>query len=379
MNGSGKCPRGAPESAALTDAQPTVIRATADTLPGAVLVVGGLTVAERAIRQRAALSGARVTVVSDGKVPLPVALPPNVTVVDAASAEPAPGDLPANVVDPAGRPGTGAPAIPVIDQATRARAEDAIFAELLRGDLGIVARYLNKPISFRLTRHILCRLPFSPNQITLGAGLLGLAGAALISQGAHAAVVFGFVLAHVQSILDGCDGELARVRFQRSAIGEWLDTLVDDGLNLALIAAVALAVGAPGRSSLSFAPILAWAAFGMGLFYDVVCYRELVRQGEGGSVLKVRWWFAAGADLTVMVGHGKKGVGAFLLNLGRRDVFVLVWLILAMADRLDLVVLSAFAGAAVSFVVGAGQLLLRNRMLPRPAECGRASNCARRS
>jgi hypothetical protein len=227
-----------PESAG----SPTVIRATIDTLPGAALVVGGLTVVERAIRQRAGAAGASVTVLSDGKVPLPAALPPNVTVADAASAAPGPDEIPANLVDPAGRPSTGAAPILVTDPATRGRAEDAIFAELLRGDLGIVARYLNKPISFRLTRHIFCKLPFTPNQITLGAGLLGLAGAALISRGSYVAVVLGFLLAHIQSILDGCDGELARVRFQRSAIGEWLDTFVDDGLNLALMAALACAV-----------------------------------------------------------------------------------------------------------------------------------------
>jgi phosphatidylglycerophosphate synthase len=343
-------------------APPTVIRATTETLPGAALVVGGLTVVERAIRQRAAVAGARVTVLSDGKVPLPAALPPNVTVAEAASAAPSPDDLPADVVDPAGRPGTGAPPIVVTDDDTRKRAEDAIFAELLRGDLGIVARYLNKPISFRLTRYIFCRLPFTPNQITLGAGLLGLAGAALISRGSYVAVVVGFFLAHVQSILDGCDGELARVRFQRSAIGEWLDTFVDDGLNLALMAALACAVRNPERSSLpTLAPIVAWTSFAMMLFYNMVTYRELVKQGEGGSVLKVRWWFTGGAEVKVMAGAGKKTLGAFLFNLGRRDVFVLVWFILAIFDRLNVVVLFAFVVAAVSFVVGAGQLVFNLR------------------
>ncbi|HVZ74888.1 MAG TPA: CDP-alcohol phosphatidyltransferase family protein [Polyangia bacterium] len=347
-----------PDEAPSAAPEPVLIRATVDTLPGAALVVGGLSVVERAIRQRAALPGARVSVLSDGKVPLPVALPPNAVVADANFAGPAlDAAVPANLVDPAGRPGTGAAPILVTDEATRARAEDAIFAELLRGDLGLVARYLNKPISFRLTRHVFCRLPFSPNQITLGAGLVGLVGAAFISMGSYAAVVLGFFLAHVQSILDGCDGELARVRFQRSAIGEWLDTFVDDGLNLALVAALARAVQNPARTSLPMAPILAWIAFGMLLFYNLVCYRELIRQGEGGSVLKVRWWFARGADMKAMAGKGKPGIGAFLYNLGRRDVFVLAWLILAAADRLGVIVLFAFVVAAVSFIVAAGQLL----------------------
>ena len=129
------------------------------------------------------------------------------------------------------------------------------------------------------------------------------------------------------------------------------------------MAAVACAVRNPERSSLpSFAPIVAWTAFGMMLFYNIVTYRELIRQGEGGSVLKVRWWFTGGAEVKVMAGAGKKTLGAFLFNLsGRRDVFVFVWLILAVFDRLNVVVLFAFVVAAVSFVVGAGQLVARFR------------------
>ena len=54
------------------------------------------------------------------------------------------------------------PSPTVHDEPSRRRAEDAVFAELLRGDLGLVARRLNKPISFRITRYLLCRLPAHP-------------------------------------------------------------------------------------------------------------------------------------------------------------------------------------------------------------------------
>jgi hypothetical protein len=54
---------------------------------------------------------------------------------------------------------------------------------------------------------------------------------------------------------------------------------------------------------------------------------------------------------------------AFLYNLGRRDVFVLVWLLLAMADQLGLILLFALLVAGSSFVVAAGQVLGRRRRL----------------
>jgi phosphatidylglycerophosphate synthase len=286
-------------------------------------------------------------------------MPANVRVVgDAGTAALV---VPANEVDPAGRPGTGGAPVLVVDEPSRREAEDAIFAELLRGDLGLVARWLNKPISFRITRHLLCRLPVTPNQVTLGAGLVGLLGCALIATGSYAAVVAGFALAHLQSVLDGCDGELARVRFQQSAIGEWLDTLTDDGLNLALCVALGFALRNPARGGPAAGPLLAVAAAVMLLCYNVVAYAELRRQGEGGEVLKVRWWFARGRDMKALAGHTTTGPAAFVYNLGRRDVFVLVWLLLAIADQLRVVLVFALLVAASSFVVAAGQVVARLR------------------
>ena len=247
----------------------------------------------------------------------------------------------------------------VYDETTRRAAEDAIFATLLRGDLGVVARHLNKPISFRITRYLLCKLPITPNQVTLAAGLVGLVGAALIALGRAWSVIGGLLLAHLQSVLDGCDGELARVRFQQSAIGEWLDTLVDDGLNLALVTALGVGLARlSGRNVYLYAGLLGAA---MLLFYNVVAYRELLRQGEGGEVLKIRWWFGGGRDLKAL--HATTGHSALghLAALGRRDFFVLSWLLLAAAGLHPVIMIWAVTMAGMNFLVAAGQVLWRLR------------------
>jgi hypothetical protein len=96
----------------------------------------------------------------------------------------------------------------------------------------------------------------------------------------------------------------------------------------------------------------ALAAAGMLLFYNVVAYHQLVKQGEGGDALKIRWWFAYGQSLKAMSGAGSGALRA-VLALGRRDFFVLAWLVLAYLDLLPLVSLYslvlgiAYAGAAV--------------------------------
>jgi len=106
-------------------------------------------------------------------------------------------------------------------------------------------------------------------------------------------------------------------------------------------------------------PWLALGAACMFLSYNVVAYRELRRQGEGGEVLKVRWWFARGGNMKAMAGHERKGPAAFVYNLGRRDVFVLVWTLLAILDLLPVVLAFALVIAAASFVVAVGQVVAR--------------------
>jgi hypothetical protein len=362
---------------------PVILLATREEAPGANMRVGGLRVIDRTLRQMARLRDVQVTIVSDGSIRLPRRLPAHVEVRETQNPSALVAELKAQHDDPIV---VGADVVRVqgnrldrgtrvVDRATRRAAEDAVFEDLMRGDLGLVARFINKKISFRLTRYLLVHLPITPNMVTLLAGALGLYGAFLISTGTYDHIVLGFLFAQFQSILDGCDGELARVRFQQTSIGEWLDTIVDDVLNLALVLAIGVALwrrGAPvvgdfktlkagdmlaALNGGSFGDMkVALAAAGMLLFYNIVAYRELVRQGEGGEVLKIRWWFAYGQSLKSMSGAGS-GPLKGLLVIGKRDFFVFAWLVMAYFDLLPVVLLYALVLAIVYAGVAVGQLL----------------------
>ena len=361
---------------------PVILLATREEARGAVMRVGGLRVIDRTLRQIAKLRDVKVTVVSDGSIRLPKRLPAHVEVRETQNPGATVRELSAQLEDPivvgvdvvrvqGNRLDRGTR---VVDRASRRLAEDAVFDDLMRGDLGIVARFINKKISFRLTRYLLVNLPFTPNMITLLAAVVGVFGAFLVSTGTYENVLMGFALAQLQSILDGCDGELARVRFQQTAIGEWLDTIVDDFLNLAFVLAIGVALwrrGAPlgdfrdlksgnvlaALSGGSFGDMkVALAAAGMLLFYNIVAYRELVKQGEGGEVLKIRWWFAYGQSLKSMSGAGTGPLKAILM-IGKRDFFILAWLVLAYFDLLPIVLLYALVLAIVYAGVAVGQLL----------------------
>jgi phosphatidylglycerophosphate synthase len=342
------------EAATSSDGK-VLLRATQAEASGAALSVAGLSVCERSLKQ---LSSRKLHVVlaSDGSCPVPRTLPPGAEVRAVAS----PQDLDILRAELSHTQEAGADevrpvaldfgsAIRVTDEPSRKRAEDAVFAQLLRGDLGVVARYLNKPISFRITRHLLCRLPVTPNQVSVAAALVGLAGVALIATGRPSLLITGYLLVHVQSLLDGCDGELARVRFQQSKLGEWLDTFIDEGLNILLFAATGFGLWRASGSSLALAAGL--VAAGIHLFYDVVALTELLRQGQGGELMRIRWWIAGGIDMKKRTGQQRGDLLVILHGFTRRDFVVLAFLVYAVLGV-------PFLALVHASIIAAGQLIL---------------------
>jgi phosphatidylglycerophosphate synthase len=346
-----------------------LVRATAAEVVGSGMRVGGLSVVERSLKQLDRM-GLSIVIASDGSCPLPKYLPPSAIV----RRVPRPDELAALRRELEGIPEVGADevrptnrsldgGIRVTDELSRRKAESAVFAELMRGDLGFVARYLNKPVSFFITRHLLSRLPIRPNHVTLGAAVIGLLGAGFIASGHPSFMLWGFFLAHVQSILDGCDGELARVRFQQSAIGEWLDTLVDDGL--AIIIFAALGIGffqVTGSKWLLSGGMVASLLY---IAYEVVVLLEIRRQGESGETLKIRWRLTGKDDMKTRLSQGKRASPTLLLyTLGRRDFFILAFLVYALLGIGQLAVLHALLIAAPLFVIAMAQVVWRLRGSP---------------
>jgi phosphatidylglycerophosphate synthase len=358
-------PAAPPADAAKPSKPPVLLRATLAEVVGSSMRVAGLSVLERAIKQLHRLQY-HVVLASDGSCRLPPYLPASVRVHKV----PKPENLTALRREMSGAIEVGADevrpdssslqgSLRVIDEASRRHAEHAVFAELLRGDLGFVARNLNKPVSFFITRHLLCRLPFTPNQVTLGAALVGLLGALLVVAGSPALMVWGFFLAHLQSILDGCDGELARVRFQQSALGEWLDTLVDDGLNILLFACIGVGVFRATGNPLALAAGFVAAALHIG--YDVVAYRELKIQGGGGEIIKVHWRLAGRSDMKTRLANGKRDLLVTVHAIGRRDFFILAFLVYGLLGVPWLALIHALLIAGSLAVVAGAQVVWRAR------------------
>lgn len=115
----------------------------------------------------------------------------------------------------------------VDDEAAADRAATALLERLShkRND-GPIARWINRPLSIRISRW-LTRFPVTPNQISLTSFLLSVLASALFMLGGYPALAAGGILAQFASIIDGCDGEVARLKYLTSDRGGWFDAVLD--------------------------------------------------------------------------------------------------------------------------------------------------------
>jgi uncharacterized protein (TIRG00374 family) len=106
------------------------------------------------------------------------------------------------------------------------------------GRLGRFNRRMSLPVSVALIRW----LRLSPHAMSVVVMVLGFAAGWLFSIGRYTTDVLAASVSLAASILDGCDGELARLQYKESAFGCWLDTLGDYTYYFAIFAG--LTVGA---------------------------------------------------------------------------------------------------------------------------------------
>ena len=103
---------------------------------------------------------------------------------------------------------------------------------------GFMARHFDRYLSLTVSRSLL-DTPVTPNMMTMISSLIGLIGAAFFLVPTHAMRLAGAVLIWLHSVLDGCDGELARIRFQESTLGADIDFWGDNVVHVALFGCLA--------------------------------------------------------------------------------------------------------------------------------------------
>jgi len=162
--------------------------------------------------------------------------------------------------------------------ADSARAERALFRGLTKTSDGMVSRYLNRPLSTRISRR-LARYNITPMQLTAVTALFGLTMFATLLSATPTGIVAGCLLFHVASVVDGLDGEIARAKFLASRRGAAWDTGVDMTTNLLFIVGLMIALVSVHGSGLLYLGIYLVAV----ALTAVVLMTIIVRLGPGGG------------------------------------------------------------------------------------------------
>ena len=166
---------------------------------------------------------------------------------------------------------------------------------------------------------------------------IGLAAAAAFAYGGYAVGIVGALLFQLSSIVDCCDGEVARIKHLESPFGDRLDVLADNVVHVAIVAGIA------------------WTA-----------YRE-----EGSIYLVLGLVAAVGMliDLLVMLGDSpanaatESRINDLLAQLANRDFSVLI-LLLALLSKPEWFIWLAAIGSHAYWLLylWRGRLVISERL-----------------
>jgi len=186
---------------------------------------------------------------------------------------------------------------------------------------GFVSRVLNRPISRRIT-HLLLKFPIHANALTISIFVLPLIACVFLMRGDYVSIVVGAAIFQVFSILDGCDGEIARAKNLESKLGERLDYFCDFAASLLYVLALGLGLH---RST-----------EGIACAVLITANELLLRAGKSKtSVDSTDWHESFYARHHGMIGHsgllhfGEEFVW-WAFQLTKRDMALFVFLILAL-------------------------------------------------
>ena len=202
-------------------------------------------------------------------------------------------------------------------------------------DDGFIARHFDRHISRRISSR-LARTPMTPNGVTLVGMTIGLTAAFLLSLPGYLPHLLGSLLFVFCVIVDGVDGELARLKLQESRFGHYLDITTDNLVHLAIFVGIAF-----------------------GLYHDT----------GNARYLRILWVMLGGFGLCLLAVYqcilrlsedqlkASPNVIRFMALLSNRDFAYLIAL-LALVDRLNWFLIGSALG---SYVFAAALWIIRYR------------------
>lgn len=214
-------------------------------------------------------------------------------------------------------------------------AKKRLFKFLLKPTDGFVSKHLNRPIS-TIFSNILSDYSIAPAHLTGVTALFAIIMLLALIFSEKIGIGWGCVLFHATSIVDGIDGEIARVKFQSTRRGAMLDTTIDMITNFLFMFGLIFALWDTSGDEylIKGVIILTLMLTGTALMYSILYF------GPGGGSF----------DILSIVIRSKIGEKKDLLRsfnfanyLLKRDTFAFVFAVLGIIG---------YAGLIVDLLVG---------------------------
>jgi phosphatidylglycerophosphate synthase/ribosomal protein S15P/S13E len=205
---------------------------------------------------------------------------------------------------------------------------EAVKARLIRNLTkptdGWASRNLNRPISTRISR-VLVYTGITPNQFTFITGLLAFIPVYFVLKGGYWNWLIGAAIYHLASVLDGVDGEIARLKMLSSKFGQWLDTIFDFASMFAVLIALVISVQNPVHDQPFFIQkagyVAMWAA--IGAIVSILIYT--IRHKRGGTFYIPYTYLSSESRWAKILQK--------VNNIGKRDFYIFFFLLLAIVGQ----------------------------------------------
>ena len=195
------------------------------------------------------------------------------------------------------------------------KAETWLLKSLVKSSESFMSRHVERPISLGISRRLVWT-SLSPNAMTFISLAIGLMSAPFFLSSQPGIQFTGGILFLAHSILDGCDGELARLKFQASRWGGLLDFWGDNLVHITIFFCMGLGWSMNLQSSWPLWLSVAAIAGTLGSAWSV--YRQMMQPKLGTDPL-----------FTSVVRSTTTRLSQTMDALGRRDFIYLVLLLSA--------------------------------------------------
>lgn len=129
---------------------------------------------------------------------------------------------------------------------------------------GLVSRYLNRPISQRLSWLVLAIPGARPIHATVASAVFAVLLFWGMMAGGKFGLILGGILFQTASVIDGVDGEMARATWRATDAGKTLDSVVDMATNFLFVLGLTIHLGRHGSDAILWTGLWALSLMVLG-------------------------------------------------------------------------------------------------------------------